>query len=380
MNTPSSRRKLPINPSLEHLQKQAKRRVKQTPGLQLAAAQQQLALEYGCQNWAQLAQVVETMARRLDVLPRAGERYRPMPKAARARDVDGVRAILAEGSFTPLDLDQSLAHALWYGNDSHWPVRKAIADLMMEHGADPDGQYGSGGAGPIVLGTGECIQVSGLQYLIAAGADLAFLPIATKYGPTCPLSSILGTYARGHNEAKHRYIGLLLERGAYIPPNVTPPLLAIHRGDADQLAELLGADPGLATRRFPDMPYGNMALAGAGLLHCAVEFGEHACVEELLRHGGDINLQAATIGGIGGQTPVFHAIGANLPTMETLEYLVSQFGRTIDLTVRATWRRYGEKQAEPMTPLEFSEHAVPTPDPQWPAKTAEERALLQSIA
>jgi hypothetical protein len=381
MTPPLPRKQLPINPSLEHLQKQAKRRVKQTPGLQLAAAQQQIALEFGCKNWAQLAQVVETMARRLDVLPREGERYRPMPKAARARDVDVVRAILAAGAYTPLDLDQSLAHALWYGDDSNWPERKVLADLLLDHGADPDGQYGSGGSGPIVFGTGECVRVDGLQYLIEAGADLTFAPIQTKYGMNCPLSGILGTYVRGKNEAKHRYIDLLLQQRPYVPPNVTPPVLAIHRGDAAQLAELIAADQTLIARRFPEMPYGNMELKGAGLLHCAVELGERECVEVLLNRGADLNLRAEMIGGVGGQTPIFHGIASNREgNFPTLEYLVHRAGRAIDLTVCATWRRHGETPTQPMTPLEFAEHAARTEDPQWRTKAAEERALLQSIA
>ncbi|HWA09445.1 MAG TPA: hypothetical protein VG838_08360 [Opitutaceae bacterium] len=381
MSTPSQRKKLPVNPSLEHLQKQAKRRVKQEPSLQLAAAQHQIALEYGCENWAQLAQVVKTMSRRNDIPVTGKERYEPMPKMARARDLEGVLGILREGSFTQHDLDQSLAHALYYGNGANWTARKAIADVLLDHGADPDGQYGSGGAGPIVLGTGECIQVAGLQYLIDAGADVAFAPVQTKYGLTCPLSSILGTYARGSNDDKHRYIDLLLKHGAYVPPNVTPPILAIHRGDVGQLGELIDRDPGLLAQRFPHMPYGNMLLRGAALLHCAVEFGENECIEELLRRGANINLRADIIGGIGGQTPIFHAIATNLfAGLPTLEYLARRAGPAIDMTVRATWSRFGVRQSEPMTPLEFAEHAAQTGEAKWQAKAAEEMTLLRSIA
>ena len=60
-NTPPQR-KLPINPSLEHLQKQAKDRVKENPSLQLAAAQHQIAQEYGFKNWAELAQAVKELS------------------------------------------------------------------------------------------------------------------------------------------------------------------------------------------------------------------------------------------------------------------------------------------------------------------------------
>jgi D-alanyl-D-alanine-carboxypeptidase/D-alanyl-D-alanine-endopeptidase len=62
MDTSPEPKKLPSKPSLEHLQKQAKQRVKQDPSLQLAAAQHQIAQEYGFKNWAELAKAVETMA------------------------------------------------------------------------------------------------------------------------------------------------------------------------------------------------------------------------------------------------------------------------------------------------------------------------------
>ncbi len=51
------RKRLPENPSEENLRKQAKRLAKQE-GLQLAAAQRQLAIEYGHKTWADLMLVV----------------------------------------------------------------------------------------------------------------------------------------------------------------------------------------------------------------------------------------------------------------------------------------------------------------------------------
>ncbi|MGO9607674.1 MAG: LON peptidase substrate-binding domain-containing protein [Candidatus Binataceae bacterium] len=51
------RKRLPKNPSEENLRKQAKRLAKQE-GLQLAAAQRRLAIDYGYRNWAELMQVV----------------------------------------------------------------------------------------------------------------------------------------------------------------------------------------------------------------------------------------------------------------------------------------------------------------------------------
>src|SRR5271168_5272259 len=62
MDTSPEPKKLPSKPSLVHLQKQAKKRVKEDPSLQLAAAQHQIAQEYGFKNWAELAKAVEAMA------------------------------------------------------------------------------------------------------------------------------------------------------------------------------------------------------------------------------------------------------------------------------------------------------------------------------
>jgi len=69
MDTPQEQRKLPPHPSLEHLQKQAKQRVKAKPGLQLAAAQHEIALEYGFENWAALARKVRELAGEAPPIP-----------------------------------------------------------------------------------------------------------------------------------------------------------------------------------------------------------------------------------------------------------------------------------------------------------------------
>jgi hypothetical protein len=60
------RKKLPVNPSVEHLQKQAKRLVKQSPDLKLSAAQHKLAQEYGFKNWADLVRAIKTPSDRRD--------------------------------------------------------------------------------------------------------------------------------------------------------------------------------------------------------------------------------------------------------------------------------------------------------------------------
>lgn len=62
------RKQLPENPSEENLRKQAKGLAKEK-GLQLAAAQRQLAIEYGFHNWAQLIEAVSVVDRFVPFLP-----------------------------------------------------------------------------------------------------------------------------------------------------------------------------------------------------------------------------------------------------------------------------------------------------------------------
>ncbi|HEV7299041.1 MAG TPA: ankyrin repeat domain-containing protein [Tepidisphaeraceae bacterium] len=387
---PPPRRRLPVKPSIENLKKQAKRLAK-LEAIQLADAQHRLARGYGCRNWAELMRVVEVMNRGADQTIDVKREVEPLPRAVRARDVAKVRAILTGGDFTQHDLDAGLANAVWYGGDAPEvvKVRRELFDLLLDHGADPDGQYGSG-YGPIVFGVGEGLDVLGLQWLLDAGCDVTFPPVDTKYGATCPLVAWTGTYVRGHNDAKHRGIDLLLQHGAYVPPELSPPVLAIHRGDAKQLADLLNADRALISKRITDMPHGNIRLAGATLLHCAVEFGEIECCEELLKRYADVNARADMIDGVGGQTPIFHAINTNGDrNLYMLEYLAARVGQHIDMSVRATWRGHAgwavrdfDPTRTPMTPLEYAEKAARDIDPKhahYKPRAIEELTIVRAL-
>jgi ankyrin repeat protein len=392
MSQPLNRQKrLPVNPSEEHLKKQAKRLAKEHPGESLAHAQHTLAQQYGCKSWAELMHVVQVMNRGANTLVSGDSdgkpRYQPLPAAVRKRDVPTVQAILASGQYTIHDLDTGLAHACWYGG-SHpdvLKVRKQLFDLLLAHGADPDGEYGSN-YGPIVFGTGECLSHEGLQWLLDAGCDVTFQPIPTKYGSNCPLSMVLGGYERGpDNSSKHRMIRTLLSHGAVIPPDVSPPILAIHMGDHQTLANLLDKDPALLTKRFPDMPYGNLPLPGGSLLHQAVEFVELECIDLLIDRGADINLPALIIDGLGGQTPVFHAIAGtySAASLDSLKRLINKAGTKIDMSVSARVRiTLSDPLPHAMTPLQYAQFMAGPSAPQWLRNrkhAPQELALVESI-
>jgi ankyrin repeat protein len=273
---PMAHKRLPVNPSAEHLRKQAKRRAR-AESIPLADAQHRLAREYGAEHWAELMRIVDSMRHRSGTTD-----FEALPAAANAGDLARVRAVLATGDFTQHDLDLALARAV-----IRFAERAPIARLLVDHGADPDGQYGAE-YGPIVFATGEALDVDGLQFLIDAGCDVGAPPIATKYGMQCALGAWLGSYLRGRNDAKRRGIDLLIARGAYVPPEVTPELLAVHRDDAAVLAD----EPRLIERTWDNLPY--VALPGATLLHYAAELGASACVRAMLDRGANPNARTPT--------------------------------------------------------------------------------------
>lgn len=362
-----AKRRLPQQPSEENLKKQAKRRARMD-AIQLSEAQHRVAQEYGFPSWPKLVAYVASVRKS------SGDWHSDpndnLPKAANAGDVGKVKAMLAAGQFTQHDLDLALGRIVCNMGQYSQTDRWVMADLLIDAGADPDGEYG-GNYGPIIFGACEGINLEGIQYLLDHGADIGFGPIDTKYGKQTPMGHLLGTYVRGRNEAKHKIIDIILSKGGPVPPEVMPEVFAIHRGDAKLLGEMIDADRSLIRKTFHEMPYGNIALAGATLLHCAVEFGEIECIDAILsryRNWGDLdmNSKADVIDGIGGQTPIYHAINTNGDgCFYALEYVIQRNGQYTDMGVKATWRAYGQPQTEPLTPLEYALKAKREMDPKW---------------
>jgi len=216
-------------------------------------------LAYGCGDWDELSAVVGSKAQGREHLTDAPPHPSLLADAANRNDIEAVQRILRQESCTHHDLDRALARAVFC-----FAERRAIAELLLEHGADPDGQNGSA-YGPIALVTGECLDPNGMQVLYDHGADLAFPPLTTKYGDVCMLSSVLGAKQRGTNTTKHVGIDFRLRIGAPLPVGMSPAVLAIHRGDVVELEQALERNPSLAIRAIPDLAYGNTSLT----MNCA---------------------------------------------------------------------------------------------------------------
>jgi len=221
----SATRALPPHPSAEHLRKHAKRLAKER-SLPLAEAQRRLALDYGFGNWAELLRAVAA------IRGEAAPSLMPLAAAARADDLDGVRALLAQGP--PDDGDQPLWQACAHGGEN----RLAIVDALLAAGANPrrDGQgetalHAAARRGPLAL----------VERLIRGGA----LEWQTDRRHRSPADA-----ARAGEAPDRDAILRLLQRPVIDDPSFRAAVAAIHAGDAAGLARLLDAEPRLLRERI----------------------------------------------------------------------------------------------------------------------------------
>jgi ankyrin repeat protein len=128
----------------------------------------------------------------------------------------------------------------------------------------------------------------------------------------------------------------------------------------DRLAERLEADPALVNRRFPELDCGStggrrLLLQGATLLHVSAEYRNLEAVTLLVDRGASPNARAEVdAAGIGGQTPIFHAVtqveDGGLPVTRFL------LERGADLSIRVKLPGHYERLDEVVecTPLGYA--------------------------
>lgn len=223
------------------------------------------------------------------------------------------------------------------------PGRIPMMDLLVRHGADVNGLRW--GWFPALFTPCENLEPEPLQWLLDHGAD------PNRGNPNDPgtaLDYVIATYPRVPQRLT-ACIEILLAAGAHTRYDV-PGVLAILRGRTGELATLLDADPSLLHRRYPELDCGSsggglLTLRGATLLHVAAEYGFFDASRLLLDRGADVNARAdIDANGVGGQTPIFHALthfeGAN---PEVAQLLIE---RGADLTIRARVPGHYERPGE----------------------------------
>lgn len=333
-------RHLPVRPNLDQLRHQAKDLLKAVRSgeasaieefkafhpdpppaaeAKLADAQLALARAYEAPNWTRLAQACELVeaiwrddidtVRDLvtkhpnliheDALVRKSNWGPPMSYAANLGRNEIIR-LLAELGAT--DFEHALDRAV---------LQSRIDTAELLHGylgspPPPDGAL----AGPAYT-----LSVSGTAFAFRVGARV--VDIDGKC--IAPVDVVLETDSRDP-QAKHAILEMYAAHGVRFPDT---PIMALHRGRIDLLAEHFRRDPGLLGRTFsheevypPEFGCHDEVLAtqgtplgGTTLLHMAVDFDEWEIAEWLIANGADVNQRSAMDpDGFGGYTALFNTV------------------------------------------------------------------------
>jgi hypothetical protein len=318
---------LPDRPNLRHLRDQAKTLVRSGVASSLADAQFRIARQYGFPSWPKLKQ-------HIDRVEAAGQ----LDQAIGANDLARVQELLT----VKPELRQVLVDDAPLQRVAQ-PGRIPMMELLVRYGADVNGLRW--GWFPVLFTPCENLEPEPLRWLLDHGAD------PNRGNPKDPgtaLDYVIQTYPRDPKRLT-ACIEILLAAGAQTRYDV-PGVLPILRGRTDELAALLDTDPALLHRRYPELDCGQsggrlLTLRGATLLHVAGEYGFFSASRLLLDRGADVNARA-DIGanGVGGQTPIFHA----LTHFERVNPEVAQLliARGADLTIRARVPGHYERPGE----------------------------------
>jgi ankyrin repeat protein len=370
------------------LKDQARDLLKAGAAESITDAQFQIARLYGFASWPKLRAHVDSLAeigqlkeaidtedfeRVKTLMVRNPELHRAPIRQGRASHLHYVRWPLtwvAEcrapwGPPSPV----RLAMAEWMidnGSDVHQGgdaplARAALSDeripmmeLLVARGADVNALHG--GHFCIIFSPCETLAAASLQWLLDHGANPNCADPGRRF-PGTALDYVIQTYSRSPSQS--RCIDILLAAGGVTRYDV-PAVLEILGHRLDRLRARLDAESGLVHRQFPEVDFGSsgtrrLTLKGATLLHVAAEYGNVEAIDLLLARGANVNCRAAIDDtGVGGQTPIFHAVtqfyDCGLPATRLL------IERGADLSVRVKVPGHYERRDEfvECTPLGYA--------------------------
>jgi hypothetical protein len=176
-----------------------------------------------------------------------------------------------------------------------------------------------------LLGAFEEHSPAGIRAVLAAGVS----PIEPINGAR-PIDALISTYLRSPRFAE--CLKIMLDAGAEM---WDPLLQAVLLDDGAGLRALLSRSSETLHQKLNPL-CAFTSCRGVSALHICAEFNSTSCARVLLEAGADVNARADEVAnGIGGQTPLFHAVNSIfnycLPMMEIL----LDAGADLDVRVRS---------------------------------------------
>ncbi len=392
-------RPLPNRPNLRHLKDQARDLLKAGRAKSVTDSQFQIARLYGFASWPKLKAHVDSL-----------EEIGQLKQAIDTNDVERVRALMTRnpalhraplgyGNNGPLTwvaecripwgppTPERLALAQWMienGSDVHQggdgPLMRAalrgeripMMELLVAHGADVNAEWN--GDFPILFAPCESVNPDAMRWLLEHGAD----PNCAKPGrQVTALDYAIGSYARSRQLGV--CIDLLVAAGGVTRYDL-PGVLDVLRDRVDRLSAQLDAAPDLVNRCFPELDCGStgarrLLLQGATLLHVAAEFGSIESARLLLAHGASVNARALLDdAGVGGQTPIFHAVTQFRDAGLAMTRLLLDAGADLSLRVKLPGHYDNVHEVVECTPLGY---ALRFPGSEFPGSDGQIVQLLR---
>lgn len=179
--------------------------------------------------------------------------------------------------------------------------------------------------GTDLLGAFEEHSPESIRELLAAGVS----PIESIKGRR-PIDSLIEMYLRSERFAE--CLRVMMDAGA----SVGDPLLeAVLLDDDAGLRRLLAISKGELQRRLSPL-CAFTSCRGVSALHICAEFNSTRCARVLLDAGADVNARAdLDADGLGGQTPIFHAVNSIFNYCRPMMEILVEAGADLDVRIRS---------------------------------------------
>ncbi|HEV2134542.1 MAG TPA: ankyrin repeat domain-containing protein [Terracidiphilus sp.] len=145
-----------------------------------------------------------------------------------------------------------------------------------------------------------------------------------------PIDHLIEAYLRSPRFAD--CLRVMLSAGAVMED---PLLEAVLLDDSSRLRDLITESPQRLRQKL-DLLVAYTSCRAVTALHVCAEFNSVRCARVLLELGANVNAIAdRSSEGIGGQTPIFHAVNSNLNYCRPVMELLVEAGADLDVKVKA---------------------------------------------